>query len=73
MNPSIEDPLSAAELAEVTGKRRAPSQAAVLARMGVPFIFLGRAVRVSRAIAQAHALLPDTPQAVTGVDFSRVR
>jgi hypothetical protein len=71
MNP--DDALSPAELAQVTGKARAPSQAAVLARMGVPFVYLGRAVRVSRAIAQAHALLPEGPRTTTGVDFSRVR
>lgn len=63
--------LSAAELAEVTGKKRAASQAAVLARMGVPFVFLGRAVRVARDVAQAHALLPERMR--SGVDLSRVR
>lgn len=66
------DTLTPAELAEVTGKRRAASQAAVLAKRGVPFQFLGTAVRVSRQVAQAHALLPErrTP---SGVDFSQVR
>ena len=67
-----DDTLSPQELAEVTGKARAASQAAALAKLGVPFIFLGRAVKVSRVVAQAHALLPQ-PKATTGVDFSRVR
>ncbi len=66
------DDLTPAELAEITGKRRAPSQAAVLARMGVPFVFLGRAVRVSRAVAAAHALLPQRA-AASGIDFAAVR
>lgn len=64
--------LTPTELAEVTGKRRAASQAAVLARMGVPFVFLGRALKVDRTVAAAHALLPQTRQPA-GVDFSRVR
>jgi 3-hydroxyisobutyrate dehydrogenase-like beta-hydroxyacid dehydrogenase len=68
-----DDTLSPQELAEVTGKARAASQAAALARLGVPFIFLGRAVKVSRVVAQAHALLPQTTKPKTGVDFSRVR
>jgi len=68
----MQDELSPAELAEVTGKARAASQAAVLARMGVPFVFLGRAVRVARTVAQAHALLPPSRD-VCGVDFSRVK
>ena len=63
--------LSPAELVTVTGKRRAASQAAVLARMGVPFAFLGRSVSVERAVAMAHALLPNARPA--GVDLSRVR
>ncbi|MBK8773100.1 MAG: DUF4224 domain-containing protein [Rhizobiales bacterium] len=69
---TADDTLSPQELAEVTGKARAASQAAALAKLGVPFIFLGRAVKVSRVVAQAHALLPQT-KATTGVDFSRVR
>jgi len=56
---------------EATGKRRAASQAAVLARMGVPFHFLGRAVAVDRTVAVAHALLRDVRPA--GIDLSRVR
>ena len=67
------DDLTPAEVREITGKTRAASQAAALARLGVPFVFLGRAVRVARAVAQAHALLPDRPQQPGGVDFSRVR
>lgn len=67
MNPT----LSAAELVTVTGKRRAASQAAVLARMGVPFAFLGRSVSVERAVAMAFALLPNARP--VGVDFSRVK
>lgn len=40
------DELSPAELAEVTGKKRAAAQAAALAKLGVPFVFLGRAVKM---------------------------
>ena len=64
--------LTQAELVEITRKTRAASQAAALARMGVPFTFLGRAVRVDRAIALAHALLPE-PQRAAGIDFSAVK
>ena len=68
------DDLTPEEVKAITGKSRPASQAVALARMGVPFVFLGRAVRVARAVAQAHALLPDRqPAAATGVDFSRVR
>ena len=67
------DDLTPAELAEITGKKRAASQAAALARLGVPFVFLGRAVKVARAVAQAHALLPERAAKPSGVDFSRVR
>lgn len=66
------DELTPAEVAKVTGKTRAASQAAVLAKMGVPFVFLGRVVKVQRLVAQAHALLPQARQ-TGGVDFSRVR
>lgn len=66
------DELTPQELAEVTGKKRPASQAAVLARQGVPFTFLGRAIKVSRQIAQAHALLPER-RAASGVDFTLVR
>ncbi|WP_412928343.1 DUF4224 domain-containing protein, partial [Escherichia coli] len=47
------DDLTPAELAQATGKARAASQAAVLAKRGVPFVFVGHAVRVARAVAQA--------------------
>lgn len=67
-----DDELTAAELVEITGKKRAALQAAVLARQGVPFVFLGRAVKVARAVAQAHALLPER-QRPAGIDFSAVR
>jgi len=67
------DELSPAEVVEITGKTRAASQAAKLAKLGVPFVFLGRAVKVARSVAQAHALLPQARAAVGGVDFSRVR
>jgi hypothetical protein len=50
--------LSPSELCEITGKRQAAAQAAVLAKLGVPFEFLGRSIRVDRVVAQAHALLP---------------
>ena len=45
---------------------------ALLARQGVPFVFLGRSVKVARAVAQAHALLPER-QRPAGIDFSAVR
>ena len=64
--------LTPAELATITGKTRAASQAAVLAKLGVPFVFLGRSLRVDRVVAQAHALLSQSKQS-GGVDFSRVR
>lgn len=63
--------LTAAELVEATGKRRAASQAAVLARKGVPFLFVGTAVKVERAVAMAFALLPNARP--SGIDLSRVR
>lgn len=64
--------LTPAELADVTGKRRAASQAAALAKLGIPFVFSGRSVRVERLIAQAHALIPEARPA-GGVDLSKVR
>lgn len=66
------DTLTPDEVAKVTGKRRAASQAAVLAKLGIPFAFSGRSVRVERLIAQAHALLPEA-RPTGGVDMSRVR
>ena len=67
-----DDHLTATEVAEITGKKRAALQAAVLARQGVPFVFLGRTIKVARAVAQAHALLPER-QRTAGIDFSAVR
>jgi len=69
----MQDELSPAEVAEVTGRTRAASQAAALARLGVPFVFMGRAVKVARTVAIAHALLPQSRAVVGGVDFSRVK
>ena len=66
------DELTPSELAAITGKRRVVSQAAVLARLGVPFHFLGRAIRVSRQVALAHELLPKS-RAASGLDFSLIR
>jgi hypothetical protein len=66
-----EELLTPAELAAATGKKNAAAQAAVLARRGVPFTFLGRAVKVARAVAEAHAILPQRPAG--GVNFARVR
>lgn len=72
--PAPADDLTAAELTEITGKTRAASQAAVLAKLGVPFVFLGRAVRVDRHVAFAHALLSaDSRPAGGGIDLSKVR
>lgn len=56
--PDAEDTLTADELRAVTGKAQAKSQAAALARLGLPFRFTGRAVLLERAIARAHELLP---------------
>lgn len=66
-----DDTLTPAELVKATGKSRAASQAAALARMGIPFAFLGRSVSVERAVAMAHALIQ--PARPRGVDLSRVR
>jgi hypothetical protein len=64
--------LTDAEVIAITGKSRAASQAAVLAKLGVPFRFLGRSVEVARAVAQAHALLPEATRPA-GIDYSRIR
>lgn len=64
--------LSSSELFDITGKRHAAAQAAALAKLGVPFEFLGRSVKVDRVVAEAHALLPKAAQP-GGVDLSRVR
>lgn len=64
--------LSPSELFAITGKRHVAAQAAVLAKLGVPFEFLGRSIKVDRVVARAHALLPEA-QRTGGVDLSRVR
>ena len=64
--------LTPAELAAATGKARAASQAAVLAKRGVPFHFSGNSVRLARTVAQAHELLPQ-PVRSGGVNFAAVR
>ena len=56
--PDADDTLTAEELRAVTGKAQAKSQAAALARLGLPFRFTGRSVILERAIARAHELLP---------------
>lgn len=66
------DDLTPAELAIITGKRNPAQQAKALVSMGVPFEFLVRAVRVSRAAAEVHQLLPKARPA-GGVDFAAVR
>lgn len=65
------DDLTAAEVAEITGKARPVPQAKKLADMGVPFVFLGRAVRVTRAAAVAHELL--LPVQAQPFDIRKVR
>jgi len=65
------DELTAAEVAEITGKKNAAQQAAELARRRIAFVFNGATVRVSRAVAAAYELLP---QAHTrGPDMSQVK
>ena len=66
------DDLTPAELAVITGKPKASQQAAELAKRGVPFVFSGRAVRLSRVVAQAHELVIERRPA-GGIDFSAVR
>lgn len=56
MNPA--DVLSKTELQAITGHARPTTQAAKLARLGVPFRFTGRAVVVERVAATLHELLP---------------
>jgi hypothetical protein len=67
----MSDTLTPAEIAEVTGRVRVHAQAAELARRGVPFTFLGKAIKLSREVANAFAMTPQ-PQR-RGVDFSQVR
>ncbi len=54
-----DDTLTADELRAVTGKANPKTQAATLARLGLPFRFNGRAVLLDRAVARAHELLPN--------------
>ena len=56
-----DDVLSTTELQVITGHARPTTQAAKLARMGVPFRFTGRAVVVERVAATVHELLPNRP------------
>lgn len=67
------DELTPTELANITGKRNAAQQARALVAMGVPFTFLVRSVKVTRAAAEVHELLPKAPRATGGIDFSAVR
>lgn len=67
----MSDTLSPAEIAAATGKRRPATQAAVLARRGVPFRYTPARVIVERAVALAHELLPRDTRG--GVDLSKVR
>ena len=66
-----EDTLTPAEVAQITGKRRAASQAAELARRGIAYAFTGRGVKVLRAVAMAYELIDAKP--ARGVDLSKVR
>lgn len=66
-----DDTLTPAELRAITGKAQAKSQAAALARMGLPFSFNGRAVKLDRAVARAHELLPS--RQASGVRLDLVR
>lgn len=66
------DDLTPSELTIITGKPKPAQQAAELAKRGVPFVFSGRAIRVSRIVAQAHALVTER-RPTGGVDFAAVR
>jgi hypothetical protein len=68
----MSDDLTPAELALVTGKPKPAQQAAELAKRGVPFVFSGRAVRLSRIVALAHELVVERRPA-GGIDFGAVR
>jgi hypothetical protein len=67
----VPDDLTPAELVTITGKPKPAQQAAELAKRGVPFVFSGRAVRVSRVVAQAHELVVERRPA-GGIDFGAV-
>lgn len=61
--PTTDETLTADELRVVTGKANPKTQAAALARLGLPFRFTGRAVLLERQVARAHELLPqDLPE-----------
>lgn len=51
-----DDDLTAEELTAATGKRKAASQAAELARRGIAYVFTGRRVRVARSVAGLSAV-----------------
>lgn len=53
-----DDTLTPEEIKAITGKSQPKSQAAVLARLGLPFRYTGRTVVLERAVARAHELLP---------------
>lgn len=65
------DTLTPAEVKAVTGKPQPKTQAAALARLGIPYTFTGRAVLVDRAVALAHDLLPQRVRG--GVQLENVR
>lgn len=68
----MSDDLTPSELAVVTGKPKPAQQAAELAKRGVPFVFSGRAVRLSRVVAQAHELVTERRPS-GGIDFAAAR
>lgn len=61
------DDLTPGEVASLTQKKRADQQAAVLAKMGVPFRFGGGIVSVRRAVAQ------ELPQWLAKMNTARPR
>ena len=69
---TADDTLTSDELRAVTGKAQAKSQAAALARLGLPFRFTGRAVLLERHVARAHELLPQ-PATGGGVRLDKAR
>lgn len=71
-NLRAEDVLSPSELQAVTGKAQAKTQAAALARLGVPFRFTGHKVIVERVVADAHDLLPK-PAGSSAFRWDRIR
>lgn len=67
----MDEDLTAAEVAQVTGKKDPKAQAKVLASRGVAYVFTGARVKLSRAVALAYELLPQSQN--RGIDFSKVR